>query len=355
VSITPLDHPFLSSLLGDAELMTFFRGDWHLARMLEFEVKLAASEAAEGVIPAEAADRIRRDAARSELKFDHLRAGVQRDGVVVPTLIDQLRQTIAAPARPHLHHGATSQDVIDTVFAIAYRECIAVIAERLGALIAALDALAERDGSIEVMAHTRMQAAIKVPASRKILSWRDPLVRLAKQLPAVRKLVAVVHFAGAAGTLDKLGDKGPEVRARLARALGLADAPRPLHSERDGLAGFASWLSTVAGSLGKFGQDVALLAQSEVGEIALASGGGSSAMPHKVNPVTAEVLVAQARFCATLLPAMHHSLVHEYERSGAAWTLEWMVLPQMVMSTGSALRGALRLAGEISFRAGRTS
>ena len=66
-------------------------------------------------------------------------------------------------------------------------------------------------------------------------------------------------------------------------------------------------------------------------------------MPHKRNPVIAEVLVALARFNATQLSGMHQALVHEQERSGAAWTLEWMLLPQMVMATAAALRLAIEL------------
>jgi 3-carboxy-cis,cis-muconate cycloisomerase len=102
-------------------------------------------------------------------------------------------------------------------------------------------------------------------------------------------------------------------------------------------------------SLGKLGQDIALLAQSEVGEVRLSSGGGSSAMPHKVNPVGAETLVALARFNATLVAGMHQSLVHENERSGAAWTLEWMLLPQMAVAAGAALRTADALLRSVSF------
>ncbi len=75
-------------------------------------------------------------------------------------------------------------------------------------------------------------------------------------------------------------------------------------------------------------------------------------MPHKVNPVGAEVLVALARFNATLVSGMHQTLVHENERSGAAWTLEWMLLPQMVVATGAALRTADALLKTVSFRAG---
>src|SRR5690606_36016393 len=118
---------------------------------------------------------------------------------------------------------------------------------------------------------------------------------------------------------------------------------------RDGVAGLASWLSLVTGSLGKMGQDIALMAQSEVGEIRLASGGGSSAMPHKVNPVGAETLVALARFNATLVSGMHHAMVHENERSGAAWTLEWLILPQTTVATAASLRCAVALLGGLSF------
>src|SRR5690606_34638474 len=100
----------------------------------------------------------------------------------------------------------------------------------------------------------------------------------------------------------------------------------------------------------KMGQDVALMAQNEVGEVRLASGGGSSAMPHKVNPVGAETLVALARFNATLVSGIHHSLVHENERSGAAWTLEWLFLPQMIAATAASLATAERLVGSLSFQ-----
>jgi 3-carboxy-cis,cis-muconate cycloisomerase len=97
------------------------------------------------------------------------------------------------------------------------------------------------------------------------------------------------------------------------------------------------------------GQDIALAAQSEVGEVKLQGGGGSSAMPHKANPVGAEMLVTLARFNATLVSGMHQALVHENERSGAAWTLEWMLLPQMALATGAALRTALDLVGNLAF------
>jgi 3-carboxy-cis,cis-muconate cycloisomerase len=154
-----------------------------------------------------------------------------------------------------------------------------------------------------------------------------------------------LQFGGAAGTLEKLGGKAAAVRGSLAQELGLADLPQ-WQSQRAFIAEFAGLLSLVTGSLGKFGQDIALMAQAS-DEIALSGGGSSSAMAHKQNPVAAETLVALARFNATQISAIHQSMVHEQERSGAAWTLEWLVLPQMVVATGAALRLARELADNI--------
>ena len=349
MSVSPFDHPFLSGLVGDAEIGACFSAEADIAEMLVFERAVAKAEAGEGLIPAEAARAIEAAVAAFNPDLDRLRAGVARDGVVVPELVKQLRAAVGAPHGAHVHFGATSQDAVDTSLALRLRHVTRFLTSRLSDLIGRLDALNARDGAVEVMAHTRMQAAIAVPASRKILSWRDPLQRHCGSLKEIEDELAVLTFGGAAGTLDRLGDKAEAVSRRLADALDLRALPRPCHTERDGIVEFASWLSIASGSLGKMGQDIVLMAQNEVGEVKLASGGGSSAMPHKVNPVGAEVLVTLARFNATLVSGMHHALVHENERSGAAWTLEWMILPQMAVATGAGLSTALRLIEGMEF------
>ncbi|WP_163267992.1 3-carboxy-cis,cis-muconate cycloisomerase [Chelativorans alearense] len=351
MTISAFDHPILAGLLGDEELAQLFSARAEIEAMLRFEAALAEAEAQEGVIPDGAARAIAEALAGFGPDISALKAGVASDGVVVPALIAQLRERLQPEYAPHLHFGATSQDAIDTGLALRLSEAMGLLAARLDRLVEALDALEKRDGAAPVMAHTRMQAAIPVLAARKIRAWREPLMRHRARLDSVTKSAAILTFGGAAGTLDKLGDKGPPVAARLAKALGLNLVARARHSERDGIADLASFLSLTTGSLGKMGQDVALMAQSEMGEVKLAEAGGSSAMPHKQNPVKAEALVTLARFNATLLPGMHHALVHENERSGAAWTLEWMLLPQMVVATGAALKLAVGLADGLSFAA----
>jgi 3-carboxy-cis,cis-muconate cycloisomerase len=337
------DHPWLGGLLGDDETAALMGAEAELAALLAFERALAEAEAAEGVVPAAAAAAIGAALADFRPDMTALRQRTGRDGVVVPELVRQMRAAIGEPHAEWLHFGATSQDAIDTALMLRLNPVLAAFARRLDALARQLDELSARLGARALMGRTRMQAAIPITAGDRIAAWREPLVRHRARLDRLQD-VLVVQFGGAAGTLDRLGDRAAAVRAALAAALGLGDAPQ-WHSQRDRVAELAGWLARLSGSLGKFGQDVALMAQA--GDIALRGGGSSSAMPHKANPVGAEALVALARFNAAQVGALHQALVHEQERSGAAWTLEWLVLPQMVAATGAGLRIAHDVAASI--------
>ncbi|MDX8535071.1 3-carboxy-cis,cis-muconate cycloisomerase [Mesorhizobium sp. VK25A] len=345
MTVSPFDHPLLSGLLGDEEAARHFSVEADIDAMLGFERALTEAEAECGVIPRDAWAAIEKALGPFRPDTAKLRAGVAKDGVVVPELVRQIKAAVAAPHDAYVHFGATSQDVIDTSLVLRLRQVVDHIGLLLGENVVRLTGLDLEFGSRELMAMTRMQPAVPIAVAGRIVSWRAPLEHHQERLNELSGRLLVLQFGGAAGTLDKLGDKAPAVRAALAAKLGLADAPQ-WHSQRDALAEFAGWLSLVTGSLGKFGQDVALMAQ--VGsDIRLSGGGGSSAMPHKQNPVKAEVLVALARFNATQLSGMHQALVHEQERSGSAWTLEWLILPQMVVATAAALRLAAELAGQI--------
>ncbi|WP_411034406.1 3-carboxy-cis,cis-muconate cycloisomerase [Shinella sp. BYT-45] len=341
MTVSPFDHPYLSGLLGDEEVATLFSAAAELEAMLAFEVALAKAQATEGIIPAEAARMIAEAAHRFSPDVARLREATARDGVVVPELVRQLRAAVGEPHGKHVHFAATSQDVIDSGLMLRLGRVLPVLAERLEALAGHLNGLAADFGKRELMGRTRMQAAIPITVAERIASWRAPLERHAERLKGFSKTGLAVQFGGAAGTLDKLGDKAPAVRAALAREIGLADAPQ-WHSQRDRIMELGGLLAAIAGSLGKIGQDIALMA-GHGDEIALSGGGGSSAMPHKQNPVAAEALVTLARFNAAQLGGLAQAAVHEQERSGAAWTLEWLILPQMAVACGAALR----LAGEL--------
>lgn len=350
MSVSAFEHPFLSGLVGDDEAGQLFSAKAEIDAMLAFEAALAKAEAASGIIPVEAADLIAAVCRTFEPDIAGLCKGTGRDGVVIAELVKQLRGAVAArpggaDAANQVHFGATSQDAIDTALVIRLKQVSALFIGRLAALEDALASVDATFGSRALMGHTRMQAAIPITVSDRIRAWLEPLTRHRARLAEFSSSGFAVQFGGAAGTLEKLGDKAATVRQALASELGLADAAQ-WQSQRDRLVEFSGILTMISGSLGKMGQDVALLAEMG-GEMQLAGGGGSSAMAHKQNPVAAEVLVSLARFNAVQLSGMQQSMVHEQERSGAAWTLEWLILPSMVMAAGASLRLATELVGNV--------
>lgn len=343
VILSSIDHPVLGELLGDPELAPLLAGEAEIQAMVRIEAELARAQAAEGLIPADAAVAIQAVCGSFRADLGALRAATARDGVPVPELVGQLRAALGEPFARWLHVGATSQDLVDTSLLLRLRSATALLDARLDAIARALDALAGRWGERSLMGRTRWRRARPILWADKLASWREPLLRHRQRLVELAPRLFRVQLGGAVGDRAELGPQGRAVADRLADALGLGRAERATHAERDGIAELACWLALVAGSLGKLGQDVAILAQDEVAEVHLEGAGRSSAMPHKSNPVAAEVLVALARFAALQASAAHQALVHEGERSGAAWTLEWLALPPLVMTAGASTRQALRL------------
>lgn len=336
MSSSIFNHPFLSGLLGDKELETYFSAENDIAAMLRFESALAL-----GLADAELVSRDIANSAIAKIKdftpdMKALKNATGRDGVVVPELVRQLH-ALCGDSEGAIHFGATSQDVIDTSLVLRLLPCLEILEARLISIVTNFQNLIDEHGEKALMGRTRMQAALPLTVADRISNWRTPLQTHLVRLHEIKPRLLQGQFGGAVGTLTKLGDKAAIVRKRLASELALEFTNSNWHTRRDALVEFSNWLSMLSGSIGKIGKDIVLMNQSEIGEIRLSGVGGSSAMPHKKNPVKAETLMALAGFNATQISAMHHALLHEQERSGAAWTLEWMVLPQMIITAGNSL------------------
>ena len=339
----------LDALVGDDGTEVLLGDDAQLAAMLAFERALAEAEADAGLIGNDSATAIASAIDRFTVDWDDLAAGLAQDGVVVPALVRQLRAAVGEPHGQFVHHGATSQDVIDTALVMQLANIVALFLERIAVLELALAALSASSAQMPLMAHTRMQAALPFTVADKLRTWLEPLGRHHASLSGIRHQLLVVQLGGPIGDRSSFSGRGVQVARGLARLLDLGIA-EPWQATRDPIVAFGSLLSLITGSLGKIGADVTLMSQTEVASIKLSGGGGSSAMAHKSNPVNAEVLVALARYNAGLVGALHQSLVHENERSGAAWTLEWLTLPEMIIATGASLRLATSLASQIRFQ-----
>lgn len=346
MTVSLFDSELYGGLFSDREIAALLDDRARLRAMLEVEAALARVQGRLGVIPPAAATRISEVAVSLELDPADLAPGTASAGVPVPALVAALRAAVGAEAGAYVHWGATSQDIMDSGLVLRLGAVLDALDGRLAAAIEKLAALAQEHRSTVMAARTRSQQALPATFGLKAAGWLLPLARHRERLAQLRPRLLVVQFGGAAGTLAALGEDGVAVMEALATELGLAIPPAPWHSQRDGIAELAAWFALVTGSLGKIGEDLALLAQSEVGEATPRGGpgggpdggGGSSTLPQKTNPVAAETLVTLARFNAGLLAPATEAALQAQERGGAAWPLEWLTLPQMAAATGAALR-----------------
>ncbi|KJZ19042.1 3-carboxy-cis,cis-muconate cycloisomerase [Loktanella sp. S4079] len=340
------EHPWLSGLLGDETAQEIFSAERQLAHMMAFEVAYTRALGAAGIVPAETAETVAEQLRGFQPDIADLKIGTGRDGLPVPALVKQLK-ALAGDNAKAVHSGATSQDVIDTATVLCLQSFSGLLDEQLATLAGGLAQLIEQFGDQPMMGRTRMQAAVPITVADRVQTWMLPIAEHRTRLAQIRPRVECLQLGGAAGNRAALGENATAVAAFMADELGLGNPPRAWHAMRDGIAEYAGLLSLITGTVGKMGQDVCLMAQQGIGEIGIDGGGGSSAMPHKQNPVLAELLVTLARFNATQLSGMHDALIHEQERSGASWTLEWMILPQMAKATARSLSAANALSGQV--------
>lgn len=347
MSFSPSDSVLFAPLFGDERVAEVFSDTGFVRAALQVEGALGRVQGRLGVIPQGAGERIAEVANQLEPDYARLQAGVEKAGVPVAALVEQLREEVGEEAATYVHWGATTQDIMDTALLLQVRAALALMEPELEALVMALARLADRHRNTLMVGRTHGQQALPITFGLKVANWLAPLLRHRERLAQLKPRLFVVQFGGAAGTLAALDRDGMAVREALAQELGLGLSPSPWHTQRDGLAELAGWLSLVSGSLAKMAQDVILMAQHEVGEVRESDDtarGGSSTMPQKRNPITGELIIAAARHNASLLNSMHQALVQEHERATHGWQMEWLALPQMFALSASALNKSLFLA-----------
>lgn len=337
-----VSESLLRPLFGDPAVDALFDDRARLQAMLDVEAALARAQARCGVIPADAAAPIAAacDAARYDLPA--LAAATALAGNPAIPLVKALTAQVAAAdedAARWVHWGATSQDIIDSGAVLQLRAALDRVETQLDALCTALAALAQRERDTGLPGRTLLQQAVPVTFGLKAAGWLDALQRSRRRLQALREDALVLQFGGAAGTLAALQSQGLAVAEALAEELRLPLPALPWHAARDRIGEIGAAFALLAGSLGKIGRDVALLMQSEVAEAfepAAAGKGGSSAMPHKRNPVGCVVAIAAATRAPGLLATLFAALPQEHERAVGGWHAEWETLPELVrLSAGS--------------------
>jgi 3-carboxy-cis,cis-muconate cycloisomerase len=347
---TVLDSILYRDSFGTPAMRAIFEDSALLARYTEVEVALARAQGKLGVIPAQAAKDIAAKCNASQLDLDRLKKETETVGYPILPLVRQLAAQCGEAGR-YLHWGATTQDIMDSAVVLQVRDALALVENDLDAVRQVLAKQAKQYRDTPMAGRTHLQQALPITFGYKLAIWLAMLDRHAERLQQLKPRVLVGQFAGAAGTLASLGDKGLAVQKALCDELKLAQPVATWHAARDGLAEAVNFLGLVTGSLGKVAFDVMLMASTEVAEVSepfVQGRGASSTMPQKRNPISSELILAAAKAVRQHAGLMLDALVQDYERATGPWHAEWIALPEAFILAGGALNQAkFMLAGLI--------
>lgn len=336
--------------LSTPDVLEAFGDRNFVAAMLRFEAALANAQAAAGVIPESAAQSIV-DTCKVDL-FDAskiVRESSRAGSLSVP-LVKSLKETVGLfnrDAVPYVHFGSVSQDVIDTAMALITRDVLMPIETDLRTCIDAIFNLAQKHLDTPMLARTLMQPASVTSFGLKCVNWAAPLARSLNRLQTIKVGALKLQLGGGIGTLARMGDKGPQITAHMAQALGLGVPRAPWHTQRDEWIALACELGLMAGSLGKIAKDISLLGQFEVAEVwerHEPGRGASSDMPHKNNPVASMAALAAAQRVPQRLAGLLAAMPQEHERALGGWQAELAEWSQLLMSahaSSNAMASAL--------------
>jgi 3-carboxy-cis,cis-muconate cycloisomerase len=349
-STTVLDSILFRDAFGTPAMREVFSDFSLITRYAEVEIALAKAEARCGVIPAQAAEEIAKRTDVSTLDFELLRQETDIVGYPILPLVHQMAKQCGDAGR-YVHWGATTQDIMDTAVVLQVRAGLAIIESDIAALRGILAGLARRYRDTPMAGRTHLQQALPVTFGYKCAIWLAMFDRHAERLAQLKPRVLVGQFAGAAGTLASLGDKGFEVQKALCEELGLGVPVSTWHVARDGFAEVMNFLALVTGSLGKVALDIMMMASTEFGEVCepfVKGRGASSTMPQKRNPISSELMLAASKGVRQHAGLMLDAMVQDFERATGPWHAEWMAIPEsFVLTAGSLHQAKFALGGLI--------
>ncbi|MGW7380819.1 3-carboxy-cis,cis-muconate cycloisomerase [Streptomyces sp. NPDC054794] len=318
----------------------------YLRALLGAEAALTRAQAALGLAPARAATAVTEAADATRFDVRSLAERARGGGNPVIPLVADLTRAVGAEYGPYVHRGATSQDILDTAAMLVSVRTLDLVLADLARTERALARTAAAHRDTPMPGRTLTQHAVPTTFGLKAAGWRSLVLDARDRVTRVRDSLPA-QLGGAAGTLAAFEAYGAEDTRALteafAREVGLVAPELPWHTLRTPIADLAGCLAFTAGALGKLAADVLTLSRTEIAEVGEGSGGGSSAMPHKANPVRSTLVAAAARRAPQLAATLYGSMAAEDERPAGAWHAEWEPLRDLLRLVGGAARDAAEL------------
>jgi adenylosuccinate lyase len=352
--VSVFDMQSLQHLWGTEELRTIFSEENRIQKWLDFEAALAAAQAELGIIPAAAAQEIAAQSQVGNIDIAVMSAEIRR---IKHSLVPALKQLQAACSKENgewVHYGATTQDVVDTGVALQLKEFHAVALRDLKAVGKELSRLAVAHRDTPMAGRTHGVQALPITFGHKCALWLDELGRHHERLLQAAPRVLVGMLAGAVGSQASLGPQAIELEQRMLAKLGLGAPTISWAPARDRFTEYTCVLAMLGATLSKIGNELFNMQRNEFGEVeeGFSEGKlGSSTMPHKRNPTSAENLAGLSRPLRYNATMMVEGMVQEGERDGIAWKMEWKALPECCMIAGAMLFQAKNLLAGLKVNA----
>jgi 3-carboxy-cis,cis-muconate cycloisomerase len=310
-----------------------------VAAMMEFEAALALALADAGLAPIEEAEAVAAACRRPVEDPEAILVTTWETGTPLIALVDVVTARVEpGGARRWVHHGATSQDVIDTALMLNARAALVVLEDSLLRISRLLRALTEAHRVQPEMGRTFLQHARPTTFGRRAAGWLEPTLRHVQRIREARSQLAV-QLGGPVGSLTDYGAAAHQVVKALGDRLELQAPTLPWHTDRSRIWALVEAVEGAVRTAAKIAMDLALLAQSDIGELRVRSG-ESSSMAGKLNPIDPIRALATAEACRGAAAMITRAKPHELDRGVGSWHVEWYALP-ILFQTASAVLEAL--------------
>ena len=329
--------------MGHPGVRAIFDEEARVRAWLEILAVLAETEGEFGLIPADMAARAAASCRRvvpDSAFLDEVRVGFEASGQSTQGLILAVQKRCDGSSGEWLYCGATVQDLADSWMMVALRDARAIYARDLAKADAAMRLLAERHRDTVMAGRTHGQQGLPITFGFKVAGWIAEIDRHQRRLAEIATRMDVGQLCGGVGSLSSFGPRAFEIQARFLTRLGLRSPTISWTSSRDILAEWCNLLVLMTATSDRIGHEIYNLQRSELGEVSegfIPGTIGSITMPHKRNPEIAEHLGTLARIARHSAAMIAESLVHDHERDGRSWKVEWHALPQISLAAGKAL------------------
>jgi adenylosuccinate lyase len=336
----PIDYYVYSGSWGTDEGRKIFSEEQMIDRWLKIEAALAEAEAEMGIIPEWAAKEISAKAFVEKIDLKLARAEQQKTRHSLVPVIRAFAKVCGEKAGEFVHYGPTTQDIIDTGNVLALREVMDAVKRDLEAIEKRLVQITLEHADTPMAGRTHGQHALPITFGFKTASWLQEIRRHLDRLEEGRERILVGELAGAVGSYASWEEQGRELERRTMARLGLGHSDIPWQSARDRSAEAVLLLAMISSTLGRIAGEVYLLQKTEVDEVAQGfemGRVGSSTMPHKRNPETAEGIKGISRLVRYRAAGILEAMEGEHERDANTWKTEWVIIPEVSIYTLAAL------------------